>query len=79
MGVRGGCEDARDDMEVLDGGRPCTSAGVAVQLGAGEGECMSCGVEAGEGAGCAETLFDAKGLFDLQVAGSVRGGEEKCV
>jgi hypothetical protein len=38
MGVRGGSEDACDDTDVLDGGRPCTSAGVEVALGAGEGD-----------------------------------------
>jgi len=36
MGVRGGSEDVREDMDALDAGRPCTRAGVDVSLRAEE-------------------------------------------
>jgi hypothetical protein len=36
IGVRGGSEDACEETEALEAGRPCTSAGVADALGGGE-------------------------------------------
>lgn len=67
MGVRGGREDARDDTDALDVGRPCMRAGIDVVLGAGELVSGSCGVgTGGGGVGCPKGLFDANGLFELR-------------
>jgi hypothetical protein len=66
-GVRGGSEDAREEIDALDAGRPCTRAGVDVSLRAGEVNGGSCGVGTGDGVvGCPNGLFVAKGLFELQ-------------
>jgi hypothetical protein len=68
-GVRGGSEDACDDMDVLDAGRPCTRAGVDVLLGAGEANDGSCGVGTGDGdVDWPKGLLVAKGLFELRNA-----------
>jgi len=52
MGVRGGREDAPDETDALDKGRPCTRAGVDLALGTGGMECGSCGVGTGDEVGC---------------------------
>lgn len=66
-GVRGGSEDARDEIDALDAGRPCTRAGVDVSLRAGEVNGGSCGVGTGDGVDvCPNGLFVAKGLFELR-------------
>ena len=73
MGVRGGSEDACDDTDALDAGRPCTRAGVDELLRAAEVNCGSCGVGTGDGvAGWLKGLFIAKGLFELQTGRSER-------
>ena len=52
MGVRGGREDAPDETDALDKGRPCTRAGVDLALGTGGVEYGSCGVGTGDEVGC---------------------------
>jgi hypothetical protein len=69
-GVRGGSEDAREEMDALDAGRPCTRAGVDVPLRTGEVNGGSCGVGTGDAVvGCPNGLFVAKGLFELRNRG----------
>ena len=51
-GVRGGSEDAPDETDALDRGRPCTRAGVDLALGMGGPECGSWGVGTGDEVGC---------------------------
>ncbi len=64
--MRGGSEEAREETEALDAGRPCTRAGVDVSLGAGEVD-GSWGVGTGDGVvGCPKRLFVANGLFELR-------------
>lgn len=62
--MRGGREDAPDEMDALDRGRPCTRAGVDDALGM-DVDCSSCGVGTGDGVGWPKKLSDAKGLFEL--------------
>jgi hypothetical protein len=68
-GVRGGREDAPDEMDALDSGRPCTRAGVDAALGM-DVDCDSCGVGTGDEVAWPMKLFDAKGLFELGITRS---------
>ena len=72
-GVRGGREDAPDETDALDRGRPCTRAGVDLAVGMGGRYWGSGGVGTGDGVGCAKKLSDAKGLFELRTARSASG------
>jgi hypothetical protein len=66
MGVRGGRDDAPDEMDALDRGRPCTRPGVDAALGSEGVRCGSCGVGTGDGADWPKKLSDAKGLLELR-------------